>query len=59
MGVQGSWGLVITAELNLEEVVFGGKEAGLNLHHRKSELQAKYREWRIDSNGNWVLDGRA
>lgn len=59
MGGQSSWSLVITAELNLEGVVFGGKEAGLNLHHGKSELQAKHRVWRIDSNGNWVLGGRA
>lgn len=27
----GSWGLGIPAEWNLEGVVFGGKEAGLNL----------------------------
>lgn len=34
--------------------MFGGKEAGLNLHHGKSELQAKCRVWRTDSNSNWV-----
>lgn len=54
----GSWGLVITAELSLEGVVFGGREAGLNLHHGKSELQAKRRVWRIGSNSNWVLGTR-
>lgn len=53
-GGRGFWGLVMTAELNLEGVVFGGKEAGSNLHHGKSELWAKRRVWRTESSSNWV-----